>query len=145
MFEERITILSGYYLSFIIVVFIVVIISYYLIISLISYRLITALFVNGLILNQVRQLKSVSKLHANTSSPDVYCQTSFELAVPYGTNATGNLTNKGLDTAKPVRIIQLNYLYFQLLFVDLRVNEKGRLLEAILFRFQGLPYPLKFC
>ena len=47
---------------------------------------------------EVRQLKSVSKLHANTSSPGVYCQISFELAVPYGTNATGNLTPRGPDT-----------------------------------------------
>ena len=47
---------------------------------------------------EVTQLKSVSKLHANTSSPDVYWQTSFELAAPYGTNDIGNLRPKRLDT-----------------------------------------------
>ena len=56
------------------------------------------------IYSEVTQLKSVPKLHANTSSPDVYCWTSFELAAPYGNNATVNPTPKRPDTML-VRVI----------------------------------------
>ena len=61
----------------------------------------------GLTINtysEVTQLKSVPKPHANNSSTDVYCWTSFELAAPYGTNVTGNLTPKRPDTML-VRVI----------------------------------------
>lgn len=56
--------------------------------------------------NEIKHLKSLSKLHSKTSSPDVCCKTSFKLVVPYSNNATGNQTpKKARRNAKPVSVI----------------------------------------